>query len=304
MRRHLLFLIVFVSGLFVYGCQTQAKLTHPHHTNPVPANIAAENVVFYIAHQDDDVFISSRIQHHLKSNDNVYVVYTCLSYQHGQGYKIKRIKESNLAMQALNVQPDHVIYLGFPDMESHKHISELINTTDSLFSIIKPDIVYTSAYEGGNIDHDVANLSISHLIYEHGYGFQAYEFPEYSGYDTRFKFKYRNFPDSPETYVKKLSEEEYKTVIQHWDFYKSQKFPINILMAITSGKKAIFGYEYYRRLPRYDYSQKPPSGKIAYERYLKATFNDFIMETQVLPTTQTGRTMSQPDISIGDDLGK
>lgn len=289
-KHYILFTIISV--LAFTSCRTSFETSIS--TPPNPPNTKHENVVFYIAHQDDDVFISSKISEHLRSNDNVFVVYTCLSFQRGERYEKKRVNEATSAMNALNVPESNIVYLGYPDMESHKHMNNLISATDSLFHELKPDVVYTSAYEGGNIDHDVANYVISQLKYKRGFLFEAFEFPEYSGYNTNMKFKYRNFPDEPTTYVKKLSDEEYAVVSQHWDFYRSQKFPINFLMAFTIGKRNIFGYEYYRPLPRYDYSKKPPTGSIAYEKYLDATFDDFIMETQSIPEVEEISTIVLP----------
>lgn len=294
-----------LSGIILNGCRTSIEVSSHQGSDPNPENKTIENIVFFLAHQDDDVFISSRIKHHAEANDNVYVVYTCLSYHRGERYKERRIKESRAALGSLNIPDDHVFYLGYPDMASHKHINSLIQSTDSIFHILQPDILYTSAYEGGNIDHDVANLVIAHLKFEKAYPFKAFEFPEYSGFDTHLKFKYRNFPTSPETYVKKLSKEDYISVIRHWNFYKSQKFPVNFLMAFTSGKKNIFGYEYYRPLPRYNYNQKPPSERIAYEKYLKATFDEFLMETQSLPVVQQQESASPTTFpEMGVDMGK
>lgn len=297
-------IFLFVLGLAFFFQSCKSTLNTTLHKVPNPPNNKSENVVFYIAHQDDDIFISSKISEHLKLGDEVKVVYTCLSYQRGEKYKEKRVNEAEKALSYLKVPLSNVHYLGYPDMESHKHLDKLIHSTDSLFKLIKPDVVYTSAYEGGNIDHDVANYTISHLIYKQGYSFEAYEFPEYSGYKTCYKFKYRNFPVEQKTYIEKLSKEEYKKVINHWDFYKSQKFPINILMAVTDGKKNIFGYEYYRPLPLYDYSQKPPSGEVAYEKYLDATFDEFIFETQAIPTVQKKRNSSIEPYPASFDMGK
>lgn len=285
-------ILIIISVLLFSSCKTSYNTSIK--TAPNPPNTKTENVVFYIAHQDDDVFISSKMNEHIQSNDKVFIVYTCLSYQRGERYKNKRIKESNLALSAFNVPKSNIIYLGFPDMESHKHMNKLIQTTDSLFRKLKPNIVYTSAYEGGNIDHDVANYVISQLKYKRGFLFEAFEFPEYSAYNTNLKFKYRNFPNEPKTYIKELSDEEYELVSKHWDFYRSQKFPINLLMAFTIGKRNIFGYEYYRPLPLHDYSQKPPCGNIAYEKYLDATFDEFIQETQAIPEYNTPTTTVFP----------
>lgn len=232
------FLFIIITLLAFNSCKS--TLNSGISIAPYQENKKTEIVIFYLAHQDDDVFISSRISKHIKTGDNVYVVYTCLSYQRGERYKQKRINEAEKALRHLNVSKNNIIYLGFPDMESHKHLNDLIGATDSLFKVIQPNIVYTSAYEGGNIDHDVANYTISQLLFKQGYGFKAYEFPEYSGYNTHWKFKYRNYPDSQKTYVSKLSLAEYKKVAKHWDFYRSQKYPVNFLMALTSGKKTIF----------------------------------------------------------------
>ena len=264
--------------ILLVSCST-IKVTN-RIDEPYLQNDITENVLFYIAHQDDEVFILSKIKEHLNSEDNVFIIYTCLSYQNGEGYKEKRINESKRALESINIKPQNVFYLGFPDGNSHKHLKSLIQKTDSLLSIISPNIIYTSAYEGGNIDHDIANFVIGYLNKNDNHTYIAFEFPEYSGYKTILTFKLRSFPQYPETYIRKLSKKKYKEVLEYWKNYKSQKFPFGFYMSVTTGKKVAFGYEYHRKLPNHNYLEKPPTLKIAYEKYLKAEFMDFKNEIE------------------------
>lgn len=254
-----------------------------------------ENVIFYIAHQDDDVFISSKIQKHIQSGDKVFVVYTCLSYQRGKKYKERRVQESYSALNYLGLNEDQIFFLGFPDTRSHNHLPELIATTDSLFQILAPDIIYTSAYEGGNVDHDVANFVINYLRDQDKTPPLLFEFPEYSGYNAGIMYRMRSFPSTLSTSIRELNENEYETVKNHWDNYKSQKPSTGLIINMTVGKKKTFGYEYLRLLPNYNYFELPPSNSIAYEKYLDATFEEFKQEIRNLSPSKTYYVYNEED---------
>lgn len=275
LRKYLLLLPI----ISFFGCLGTKKLSETD-ISYFRKKTKPDIVVFYLAHQDDDVFISSKIQEHINNCDSVFVIYTCLSYQRGDNYKLKRIFESKSALNFLGLNSSQIVFLGYPDTKSHKHLNNLISTTDSLFKIIKPNLIYTSAYEGGNIDHDVANFVINFLRNKKKISALLYEFPEYSAYKTKLFFKMRNFPDMPKTEIRELNRIEFKTVKMHWDFYKSQKIPLGIFIRITAGEKKTFGYEYIRQLSYYDYSQLSPTNSVAYERYLDATFEEFIFEVK------------------------
>lgn len=270
--------IILLSVIFLFSCSGTKKLTN----KDIPLdkhNNKQENVVFYVAHQDDDTFISSKIQQHIKDGDSVYVVYTCLSYHRGDDYKTRRVNESYAALNLLGLDTNQIVFLGFPDTRTHEYLDELISSTDSLFSIIKPDVIYTSAYEGGNIDHDVGNFVISYLRDQSKTPSAVYEFPEYSAYKTIVAFfKMRSFPAELNTIVRKLSDEEYSMVKKHWGMYESQHFPLGVYIKLSAGMKKTFGYEYYRPLPYHDYLELPPTNSVAYEKFLKAKFKDFTRE--------------------------
>lgn len=278
-RSILTYLLIIIS---CFGCSSIKDLNL--RSAPESHSEISKNIVFYLAHQDDDVFISTKIQDHINANDIVYVVYTCLSYQKGIKYKEKRIKEARTALKQIGILNSKIYFLGYPDTESYKHIEKLIKKTDSIFQIIVPDVIYTSAYEGGNIDHDVANFVINYFRTEKNMSFDAYEFPEYSAYNTNLVFKLRSFPFQQQTYIRELKKEEYKKVLNHWKVYKSQRLSFGLYMMITTGKRYALGYEFYRPLPYHNYFELPPTEHIAYERYLNATYEEFIEEiSKIIP---------------------
>lgn len=263
-------LLILLSLLFV-GCASYKYSVNI--ADPAPINATAENVIIFVAHQDDETFILTKIIEHLKSGDNLHVIYTSLSYQNGESYKNKRILESKTALKSIGVDSDNVLFLGYPDGRTYKYLKEIIYKTDSLFYHIKPDIVYTSAFEGGHIDHDIANFVISYLMTSHDY--LSFEFPQYSGYKTWLTFKLRSFPKKPETHIRKLTKYEFQKVKEYWKYYESQHFPFGFYMSMTRGKKKSLGYLFLRKQPQYDYLELPPTGNVAYKKYLKADFNDF-----------------------------
>lgn len=278
--------IVLLGALLtVIICRRDFNDNTPDFTRTIQSHDEVHTVLVYVAHQDDEVFISSKIQEHISMGDNVYVVYTCLSDQKGLKYRNKRIIESYQALKFIGLKKENIIYLGFPDTKSHLHLKEILIRTKTVIDSLKPDLLYTSAYEGGNIDHDVANFIIGYLKGTQKPVIRVFEFPEYSPYKSIFPFRIRSFPESPPTIIRKLTKVEFKRVKAHWDFYKSQKFRFGLFLEITVGKKKAFGYEYLRPLPSHNYKLPPPAGRIAYHKYTPYDFSDFVREINKIPDT-------------------
>jgi hypothetical protein len=152
-------------------------------------------------------------------------------------------------------------------------VNELILRLDSVISKFKPKIIYVPAYEGGNIDHDIANYCVAQL---HNKLTRIYEFPLYSAYKTiLIPFMHRNFPETLGTKVYPLDKSQYRFVKDYWEYYHSQKLRFELYLRLASSFKHVFGYEYIRELPQYNYHELPPTRNIAYKRYTKAKFSDF-----------------------------
>jgi LmbE family N-acetylglucosaminyl deacetylase len=234
-------------------------------------------VLFVVAHQDDEVFIVSRIWHHLQVGDQVFIIWTAASCQKGQDYQQERLLESRTLMKKLGIPESNFAFLNYPDGETYLHLGAIAHDLKVRIQTIDPQVVYVSAYEGGHIDHDIAHYCTVEALRQLGRSPEVYEFPEYSAYGTWgiLPFRMRNYPDSLATQRRVLSNEEYQFVLGCWAIFKSQQFPMNPLMRVAGGWRKTFGVEYLRKLPQYNYLEPPPTQKIAYERFLKANYATF-----------------------------
>ncbi len=238
----------------------------------------SKKALFVVAHQDDEVFIVSRINKHLSEGDRIFVIWTAASYQKGETFKNTRIQESKTLMKKLAIPEDQFDFLMYPDGSTHLHIPNLIADLKQRIQFIQPDTVYIPAYEGGHIDHDTAHYCVVQAIRQLNSSIEIYEFPEYSGYGTPLgllPLRMRRYPETLKTQCRTLSQEEYHLVLDCWKIFKSQHFPLDLYITLSAGKNLTFGREYIRPLPEYNYLEIPPTQKVAYEKYLDVNYSDF-----------------------------
>jgi LmbE family N-acetylglucosaminyl deacetylase len=260
------YILIFSLAIF---CSCTAR----ENENNLIANRKIErgNVLCVFAHQDDDAFIISRLKSHSELGDSIVVVYTTYFSHDREKYSQQRISESKKALLTINVNSP--IFWDYPDTKTHFYVNEIILRIDSIISKFKPKVIYVPAYEGGNIDHDIANYCVAQLQNKFT---KIYEFPLYSAYKTiLLPFIHRNYPETLGTEVYLLDKSQYHFVKDYWGIYRSQKFRFELYLRLVSSIKHVFGYEYIRELPHYNYHELPPTKNIAYKRYTKVNFTDF-----------------------------
>ncbi len=268
------FILLLFIATISFNCSSIYKCNMDNNTYPYVH--PAGKVLLVIAHQDDEVFILSRIKKHLELKDSVFFVWTAASYQKDEEYKNIRIEESLSLMKLLKIPYENIYFLSYPDSKTHLFMDSMYIDLYKIIKKIRPTIVYVPAFEGGHIDHDVANVITIRVTKQLKLNTQIFEFPEYSSYNTPFflPFKMRAFPDTLETHCRELKNNEYNFILDSWDIYRSQHFPLNYYIGLFSTDKVTFGYEYIRKIPEYDYYQQPDYG-VAYESFLDVSFEDF-----------------------------
>ena len=73
-----------------------------------------------------------------------------------------RLEEAAAALKCLDVDPNHIYCLGFPDHGLHRYLSEAYHDIHTFMTKAEPHIVLTHAMEGGHRDHDTTSL-LAHL---------------------------------------------------------------------------------------------------------------------------------------------
>ncbi len=237
-----------------------------------------QKVLIVVAHQDDDAFIIARIKEHIEKGDEIYFVWVAKSFQDGLDYGNERINEAKKAMNFIGVDSLHYEFLDFPDTETYKYIPQIINKLKEIINSFSPNVIYTQAYEMGNIDHDITNFCTVLAAKELKSSVIIYEFPQYSAYDIPdvLPFEFRKFPSTLKTNCRELNSSEIDFVIEYWKHYRSQDFPFMYYVYFLKEEDNLFDFEYLRVEPNYNYLVKPFTAQAAYERYLpNLVYEDF-----------------------------
>ncbi len=229
------------------------------------------NVLVFIAHQDDEVFIASRIKQHINLGDNVFIVWMTQSQHRGEKYGEKRIAESRNVIKLLGVPSKNCTYLGFTDGRSYKRIPEIIVALKGQITDNSPDIIYTHTLEYGHVDHDVSGFCVDSALKEMNLDIPVYEFPVYSAYNLNrsIPYKMRNIPSEGGFKTRILDEEEFKFVSGLWNNYKSQRFSLVHYLILFFGRRNTFGKEYLKKSSGYDYTTLRQGYRSGFRRFTK-----------------------------------
>ncbi len=275
---------LFIIFLLFISCSHSIKQL----TKPTLSELQTPGrVLLVVAHQDDEVFIASRLKSHIDLGDTLMIVWTAISTQKNLEYANRRIDESLLGAKTfLDLSDSSLIFLKYEDGKTFENIDEIYVKIKSVIEKFHPNIIYVPAYELGHVDHDVAHISTVLAHNKLNYNSKIYEFPMYSAYHLSriFPFKMRNSPPDYHTRYRILLDSEKKFVLDYWNVFDSQHFPLDWYIRFISSRNKTFGVEYIRKVPDYDYSKKPPEyDNIAYERFLNnVKYQDFSIQVEKL----------------------
>lgn len=151
-----------------------------------------KNAIFILAHYDDEIGIFERIKYHISLNHNVVILYLTSSSLDGKE-NIKRENKTISVLKRFGVRKKNIIFYGklnnVPDLELYKNLKNVYLDCLKIFkgydSITK---IYTHSYEGGHPDHDAANIIIRMLCKKLSLDDVLFQFPLYSGKDSKWIF--------------------------------------------------------------------------------------------------------------------
>lgn len=237
---------------------------------------AAENanVLYVLAHQDDELGCAAKIMSDIRDGKNVNVVWITDGALHVPAET--REKESREAMRLLGVKQENLFFLGYPDASSYKHVKEAFEDALKVAKALSPVEITSIAYEGGHIDHDLTSLIASLIAKEVGGNPPHYEFPLYN--TLRGSYRYAKFlpRDDTETMTVRLDKKMAQAKTSMLDAYESQASIVSPLRTIMTGK--MLKEEPYRAAPAYDYLKPPTEGRLGYEysTSMPRTFSDWL----------------------------
>jgi LmbE family N-acetylglucosaminyl deacetylase len=242
----------------------------------------AHNVLFLLAHPDDEILMSGVIQQFVKNDIPVHLAWLTSGDLFGKG----KLREKELASAAelLGVLSDNCHLFRLPDMGLIRNLRRVFECTTELVSRLEPSHVFVPAYEGGHPDHDALNF-IAHSVWQSmRQSFSLLEFPLYNGTGPFFFLWLRVnlfVPGTGQIEKHFLDSEQIALKIRLIDIYNSQ--PRSMLpIRLTHWWRRLTRNcaEPYARIPHNrDYQIRPHPGTIFYERFfnkhLDLTFEEF-----------------------------
>jgi LmbE family N-acetylglucosaminyl deacetylase len=166
---------------------------------------------------------------------------------HGSHAEYAEAREAEARQALLFANIDDVRALGCPDQEVVYNIRELADQVRAIIDELRPDVLMTTAYEGGHPDHDACAMIVQTLG-------MAIEMPLYHA--EQGSFRALRFVDDRDGIIVNLDEEQCDRKKRMYECYLTQQellaqFPIDI--------------ERFRVAPCYDFTQPPHAGPLWYE---------------------------------------
>jgi len=224
---------------------------------------SAKSVLYVLAHQDDEVMIAARMRTDALAGRKVTVVW--ITNGDKAGDPVVREKESRAAMAFLGVPESGLHFLGFEDQGSVKTVKEAYAKALEVARAAAPDAVFSNAYEGGNIDHDVAHFVAAMICRALPNRPPHYEFPLYNSYKGSYRVGTFIPREGVETLATLLDDELVALKIKMLDMYPSQQAIINLMKPLVNKKQLKKLGEPFRHVPDYDYTMPPTEGVLGYE---------------------------------------
>jgi LmbE family N-acetylglucosaminyl deacetylase len=238
------------------------------------------NLLFLLAHQDDEVFVAPRILYERRRGADIRVIYLTTGAPNLRQTQIRN-EESRVALQQLSVGKEHIFFLG---SEFNIPDGRLVNKLEKCFATLinavegeSYDEIYAPAWEGGHQDHDASFLIGLALAQRLGIEANFWQFYLYNGHNTRGRFFRVFHPLSTglERRERALDLAEALTVARSILAFKSQKKTWFGLAPQTLFHFLFVRTEVFQRGGPSQLLTPPHSLPLLYERYKRMSFDDF-----------------------------
>jgi hypothetical protein len=239
-----------------------------------------KTILILLAHNDDEYFITQKIQAESQAGNRLLFMYTTYGSLHGADSQA-RIEESIRLLSKFKIPKENIISIGFEvgnfDGDSHRNMGKIYDHILLKLQDEKLDEIVTMAWEGGNHDHDAVHLIGKALAMKYHLEKNFFEFPAYNGYKLPGHFFNvgRFIPSENPPINKKLSFKEIAYFLPLFLEYKSQKLTFFYLFPMIFYRTVVKRVQPLRLVPQYDYQQRPHGGKLYYERHFKMPFEEF-----------------------------
>jgi len=247
--------------------------------NPSPAaRLPSGPVLYFFAHQDDEVFVLGKMRREVLAGREVHVLWITDGARDGNA--VHREKESRAVMELVGLPAARLHFLRFPDHASFHHLEMIYDQITPIVQARPFAEIDSPAYEGGNIDHDVAALMAALAVRLHSPAPVHLEFPLYNRYQNHQRYGvFLPNSDTPD-HVEKLDPERRALVLEALKLYHSQRVLLTVL-AIVGHKKTMLDHgEPWRFAPTYNFLRRPMEEACGYEvsGLHRAKFADWLRE--------------------------
>ncbi|MDD5748244.1 MAG: PIG-L family deacetylase [Actinomycetota bacterium] len=236
--------------------------------------------LFVFAHQDDEISYIIRMRNLVREGCEVHVAWMT-DGAYFVPFEVRQ-SESLRAMKMMGVREENLHFLKFPDGRSIRFANRIVEKLALLIEDIKPDEIYTIAYEGGHPDHDFAHVAavVSSRRVAKCKTPVLYEAPLYNSYRSLIPV-YSRFVPAPSPVLMtptRMSDVFFKLKVVC--SYRSQFWIAILPIFLLDPVRTMARGEPFRKIPDWNYLQPPHEGKLGYERLfvwrlLHIKFSDF-----------------------------
>ncbi len=237
--------------------------------------------LFLFAHPDDDVLISGTMKMLIDRGAEVHGAWLGSGDFLGQGQT--RRAERAKAAKIMGLKKSQMHILEIPDTHMLRDLQQAATKVTDLFSKVKPDIVFVTAFEGGHPDHDAANFLAYEASRRTGLSPKLFEFPLYNGTGPFYHWwwKINDFPPGgPPALSIPLNRAAVDAKYRIMRTYSSQwMYMIPARLASSRTELLQHGEIFRPSPPNRDHAVPPHEGMLNYERwfncFMGTTFDDF-----------------------------
>jgi N-acetylglucosamine malate deacetylase 2 len=157
------------------------------------------------------------------------------------------------AVSLAGIPPERCIDIGLPDQQASRNLIELSCHLSRLFDQLKPQIIFTHAFEGGHPDHDATCFAVHHAACSA----RVVEFSSYHRAAVNERIETGCFLEGAQIEIA-LTEEQKSLKRRMFDCFASQRETLAWFR---------IDHECFRRAPSYDFTRPPHSGRLFYELF-------------------------------------
>ncbi len=245
------------------------------------------NILFVLAHNDDEYFCALRMQEETRLGNHVFIAYLTYGGIQAEDPNV-RINESIKVLRKFGINETDILLIGSRksifDLHLHERSIDAYQDLDEVLKNIIIERIYVMAWEGGHPDHDASHMIGVAFARKRNLQPQIYEFPAYS----RFRVMTPLQTSSALLATKASRMDALKTLASGFS-YKTQRRTFIAMLPGSIVQLLVFGYQNYWRVPNErNYHNPPHAGRLFYERRFNISFQEFARNLRALGSLMSG----------------